>query len=898
MGVLTLDEPVRLSVTRDTWFSNVGKEADGSNGGAARLKIKSNQEMSVIDIDPKPLASRGVRKAALHLKLAGDAPPRRVTVGTFGAEWIEGTATNYELQDGSSTHNRRVHPDTAWTAPGGDLCSVILGQGGTIWRNADASPPGKDGWQTIDVDPRVVMARAAGVSHGFIIFDDTGSEWTRDGEKFTYHLFPNRYVYSRDQNAASAPYFTVELGDADNAPPAAPANLKSSAADLPAGEAWITWETPSDAGGSGTIGFFVRVDGKDVPRYLIPAAGKPGSIARMHLRDLELKPGANVGCEVEAVDGAGNRGRAASANVRVSDRLPLKLPGADPSSFAGAGALPKLGVHDVAVIDELDKIDPLKQAVIPPQPPGYLAANHLWDASHRLIRLHAARNEIVAFQVVIKGPAKHVQAELAFAGAQAQSIQTSFGRYRQVKTEHGWMPDPIVSIAGKDNDVPFEFPSSSLHVEVLVPQNLNPGKHVGLLALTLGAETLELNVELNVWNFALPNALSFLAEMNAYDLPAGEREFYRLAHGHRTVLNRLPYYQNGRLSDGGAPRWDGKSLDWREWDRRFGPLLDGSAFAGLPREGVPIECFYLPLHENWPTPIDPNYNGDLWADRAFTPAYRAALVEVTRQFAEHLGAKGYNRTRFQLFLNNKVDFKRNGWSRGSSPWLLDEPANLHDFWALRWFGLAFQDGLRQAKTNGARLDYRCDISRPQWQRDTLDGLLTYNVCSSALRQYHRIVFDRAEQFHQTVLEYGSTNSIDASNLQPVGWMLDAWSLGCDGVVPWQTIGTPRSWAKADELSLLYPPLHGSVPIPSVRLKAYRRGEQDVEYLALLAQKLAAPRWAVGQALRAQLPITGQRSGTGFTGGEDAGRMDYAKLRPQDLWTLRARIGEWLSQNAK
>ncbi|MFM8221656.1 MAG: hypothetical protein ACKOJF_22325, partial [Planctomycetaceae bacterium] len=41
----------RLPVTRDTWLSNVGAEARGSNGGADRLKLKTYQEFSLVDCD-------------------------------------------------------------------------------------------------------------------------------------------------------------------------------------------------------------------------------------------------------------------------------------------------------------------------------------------------------------------------------------------------------------------------------------------------------------------------------------------------------------------------------------------------------------------------------------------------------------------------------------------------------------------------------------------------------------------------------------------------------------------------------------------------------------------------------------------------------------------------------
>jgi hypothetical protein len=203
-------------------------------------------------VDPAALKGRVVLAATLHLRLAGDQPLRRITVGTVGAEWVEGTATNYEPQKGSSTFNRRRHPDVYWTVPGSDLCSVILGQGGTLWRMADAFPPDGQGWQRVAVDPAVVAARVAGISHGFLVFDDTGSEWEHRGERFTFHLFPNRFVYSREAGPKNAPYLTVTLGEGDKQPPPAPGDLRGEAGDLPAGEAWLSWTTPRDVGPAGT----------------------------------------------------------------------------------------------------------------------------------------------------------------------------------------------------------------------------------------------------------------------------------------------------------------------------------------------------------------------------------------------------------------------------------------------------------------------------------------------------------------------------------------------------------------------------------------------------------------------------------------------------------------------
>ncbi len=57
-----------------------------------------------------------------------------------------------------------------------------------------------------------------------------------------------------------------------------------------------------------------------------------------------------------------------------------------------------------------------------------------------------------------------------------------------------------------------------------------------------------------------------------------------------------------------------------------------------------------------------------------------------------------------------------------------------------------------------------------------------------------------------------------------------------------------------------------------------------------------PRWALGRRVREALQLAGQRQSTGFP-GEDAGRIGFGRLRPQDLWALRLRIGEALSDAA-
>ena len=164
--------------------------------------------------------------------------------------------------------------------------------------------------------------------------------------------------------------------------------------------------------------------------------------------------------------------------------------------------------------------------------------------------------------------------------------------------------------------------------------------------------------------------------------------------------------------------------------------------------------------------------------------------------------------------------------------------------------------------------FRCDISRPEWQRDALDDVLDYNVVGGgAFRPVSRLVLERKRSLGQIVVRLRRHNDRHQSNMQPVGWCLDSWTLGGDGVLPWQTIGNDDSWKKADALSLFYPgePAGQKEPIPSVRLKAVSRGEQDVEYLTLLAKVEKQSQLTLGRRVRKAITLAGVKKGTRFYG---------------------------------
>ncbi len=220
---------VTVPVTRDTWVSAVGAERDGNNGASTRLKLKGIQEFSLVDGDFSALRGRRIERAVLRLHLASEERLWRVTVSTISAPWEEGTGTNYAKVPGAA----------CFRLPGAkpDITAVILGNGGSIWRFADASDPDAGGWQSIPIDPAVIQARLDGRSHGFALLDDVGNEWTRQGDAFHWRSFPNRFFYSKDQNASVAPRFEVWVADGKPAAavesPAPPPLAEPKRIDLP-----------------------------------------------------------------------------------------------------------------------------------------------------------------------------------------------------------------------------------------------------------------------------------------------------------------------------------------------------------------------------------------------------------------------------------------------------------------------------------------------------------------------------------------------------------------------------------------------------------------------------------------------------------------------------------------
>ncbi|MCX7935659.1 MAG: DUF4091 domain-containing protein, partial [Planctomycetota bacterium] len=439
-------------------------------------------------------------------------------------------------------------------------------------------------------------------------------------------------------------------------------------------------------------------------------------------------------------------------------------------------------------------------------------------------------------------------------------------------------------------------------VDVSIPFQVNERRFSGAFELSDGRRA---DIALEVRAFALPSRATFLCEMNTYGMPDSVADYIRLqeiAYEHRLHVNILHYGHHSaapgarkcvldmRLASG--RRMDEKRYNdiqpgataafWDDFAEAFGPLLTGQHFADKHRGAVPLPGFYLTFHESWPLHVRAFFNGDPDAYRAFAshPEYARTFVAILQDFIRTAQAAKWE-AGFQVYLNNKGSLRE----KEKAPWVLDEPASYWDYRALAYYA----DLVRQAKGERCpiNLRYRLDISRPEFARGELDGKADlWVVSTSAMKAYQRLVNDRMEQEKLQVWLYGAPSPAEETSRAIHAWALECYRLGASGLVPWQTVvRDPRALAEADPLALFI--LDSSSgrtrALSSLRLKAFRRGQQDIEYLELLRQRRNLTRPQMALFMDRFLPLSSQ---VRQADEADAGTAQYDNLSPEAFRALR------------
>jgi hypothetical protein len=432
---------------------------------------------------------------------------------------------------------------------------------------------------------------------------------------------------------------------------------------------------------------------------------------------------------------------------------------------------------------------------------------------------------------------------------------------------------------------------------------------------------VSLPLVVKVLAISLPDKPTWVLELNRYHDPARARkarwDYYRLAHQHRGVLNALPYSHSGRVDGTYIPAMAGSGTavrirDWTDFDRRFGPLLDGTAFSARagyvgPGQGVPVSHMYMAFHEAWPMPVNKATYAD-WMDVsnrlqfaeyarkarrpdvAFSQAYTDGWKRVARQYFEHFQAKGWTRTSLHFYNNNKYYWKVAYFGGqgigGASFWLMDEPSDFDDYDANGFVMRLALQAHKEARAPDVKVDGRVDVSQPDMARGLWDEVATV-WCIGGMRGYSPTTAARRRWLPaERHWAYGGGPGVPNAPVSMSGSALTRWSWGAAGWMPWWNCfgGCSGAWRRAENLAIYYTGRNyaGSGknypgPIAGVRLKIARRCQQDMEYLNLLAGRRDWDRDRVRQAVR------------GFADDPDAPLLRFDKLSAARLFELRRRV---------
>lgn len=862
-GALQAEE-IKVPVSRDVWLSAAdAKESDCNMGAAPKMKLKVWQEFAIVDFDMAALKGKKIVSTDLYVfPLPGKVNKegtdlRWITMSTVTSQWVEGKGTDYvnDPEGKGATFNEASYQTRPWAWPGSKAFDVVLGNGNSLRCETEITPD-KDGWYKIPVRLDLVQSLMAGGSYGLFVMDGSTSPNI------------NSYVCQREETGKE-PFLLVQVDGEDKQAPAAVAGLKVSpapnSADSQHGALKVSLQCPADV-----AALQILVDGKELPRYLIPQP-KAGV---MNFNLLDQTPGATVKVEVFAVDAAGNRSEAATAQGAVSPAIAVpQLPA--PTWKAKGGTIPTIDEKlRVWAVPELAKTDP-KTGVSRFEKNGadFSKQNAIFDGADSTIHLPAARGELVSFQLVVeavKGVLSNVTIELSDLKQADKTIATQSTRLWRI-----WYVDGEAEYAvplGKSFDVPAKDnltqgqTTQQITVDIPMPLDAAPGLYKGTVTVAVGESKAVLPLEIKLYSAVIPETLTFNPELNTYGVPGGGdlkayHDFHRLAHYHRCTLNVVPYSQSGKSKAPLFPVADEKGhvTDWTEYDQAVGPLLTGSAFKDNPRSGVPVRTFYLPQFENWPAQLRKHYDAgpkvklpdaptddrswkeihDVYAppiEKCFDEAYKKAFVTNVREFAEHFVKMGYTKSTCEHFLNNKYS---TGEGR-SSLWILDEPVEYLDWAAMKFFAELFIEGAKDLKQKDFFV-VRGDISRPNWQGNFGDSWMHYLYCNSGAFKMARLVRNTKERSGMAVYIYGSASAPTRNNLETTAWCYQALALtDANGVLPWQSIGNASNLTqlgdKAQLALLIDGKPVGQSAVASLRVHALRRGAQDAELLMALRNK--------------------------------------------------------------
>lgn len=540
----------------------------------------------------------------------------------------------------------------------------------------------------------------------------------------------------------------------------------------------------------------------------------------------------------------------------------------------------------------------------PPEP-----ENEVFSNTTSTIRLEAAVNETVAFQLAFRGEfGQPSLSDVSVADFRQQDSSITAANHVRLYRQHRiavedyptWFlrltphlreprafPDILVPLDAPVGSLPLPLAvgrCEALWIDVTVPPGTEPGIYRSTVtAAMLNGERLSLELMLTVHPFSLPltqhlavvagidsgklleqhlqvDGRPYAPRVLASDDPAYDRAVrvidatIALLHDHRCSAMLTDVQPTQTLDEMGNLQ-----LDWHDYDRLVASILDGSAF----EDRLPALAWPMPIDERMP---DPKLHGG-WG----SAAYGRMLTEYLRQCAAH--------------------FAENGWLDRHFVWIHppDDLGGVSAYSRFAWLGST----VRRADP---RLALVCDLPpqpmRPYGMIDDHHQDLTswVQIWAPPASLADRDTLDSLEGMGRRIWLHpdrppycGSLEVIaPADHARSLAWQ--AYRFGSDAIFlprvnDWSEQARPSNAASPH--ALLWPggPYGLDKPVPSIRLKRLLRGVQDYEYLWLLEHN---QRPAVADLIAADLFAFG---GTGCYGEHYLDARPNGWVRRGSAWLL-------------
>ncbi len=573
-----------------------------------------------------------------------------------------------------------------------------------------------------------------------------------------------------------------------------------------------------------------------------------------------------------------------------------------------------------------------------PENENILEKNWIFDGTKA--SLYGARGEYISFQLALTNHANSLLRDIViemqpFKNGDATlnvkpelflewsvNVLTESTGYPKASLGKGWYPDALIpmkdiqmdsSLVNRRWTYPLWLPDFNNRIEgqrsLIVwvdqfipfdPEHAKPGLYTTEVAITVKGKTQRIPVELNVWNFAIPNENKLKASLQQEGYLSSKTEKEELEMYHLMKRNRIslmdPTYAPKLLSKQGEKL----RVDWSDFDQRMKKYFTGEAFTAAygyengPSYGEPIETFILPfdVYGKHHTPGWPDIGTP---DVERNSANRDIYVDAIKQVRNHLQPMANpKKTELTVYLNG-----------------LDESYFQSALERMVYYGDMFKEYYPEVDF---RVDGGYDDTAMQFIHKSITAWASHTINYDIERVKRYQEMGIKDWLYGPMLYESKVNSwVGSSTFTDLPLLCDraiswgvwkyntyswiSWGIGVGEKGAWYDPETWKSAAKAgpgfEEPEFTFKKINGSAQMvyapgivpnvkdycPSIRLKAMRDGVQEYEYMRLLSE-LDNSKTRVNEVVNSIIkePFGNKSIGNFDVWTYDAEQWDQARIR--------------------